>query len=140
MHEEDAGLGFVAQSPGDADEIAAHAAFSVVALRVRCVVAQHDQGQVAVPETDDPHERVDDTLRGGPGLGIERLAPADVLDLSVGAEHPPIGRDAFDFGFAETEMRDGPGPADCLLDGCGCPAKHVRLECGASTPGRVCPA
>ena len=96
-------LGLIAPHP---HEVGTAQPGVVVTLRMRCVIRQHRQRPIAVPETHQPHVWIDRSLRRFLRGCIFRRGIADDLHLAIGPQYPPIRRHFLNLAFAETNLRN----------------------------------
>src|SRR5690554_5540037 len=89
MDMKDTGLLF-SLCTGQTNEFRRHVSITVIALRMRGVVAHHRQSCLVIPEAEYFQVGINDTFRGGNCFRVLTLAVAHELYFAVRTEEPPI--------------------------------------------------
>ena len=126
MNVQGRGHGQLAEETGQARKVGIGQAGSVIALRVRGVVAQDDYGPLTVPKADEGKDWVNGALRFSANRRVLGRRPAGGPDFAVRPQDAPVGGDLLHASLAQAQVRHGLSPGQGLT--------HRPLQIGDHLP------
>ena len=119
-----------AKIASETGEVAAHAPFAVIALRMGRVVRNDAERSFAVIEHQHLHVRIDDAFGFGADFRVLCRTVANVLDLPIRPHDAASGRDLVDLGLADADVGDALRFHHGLFDGLGDAIDRLASENG----------